>query len=811
MERLSQDLRYALRTLGRSPGFTAIAVLTLALGIGANSAMFSVVEGVVLAPLPFPHPDRLVFLWESRPGVSQIDVSYPNFEDWQRTSRSFERMSALTIHNFDLTGAGAAEHLVGMRVSSAYLGTLGVRPALGRDFSPAADEPNAPPEVLISDRLWRERLGADPRTVGRSVTLDGKSYAVIGVLPRRFHFLVDADVVTPLRPDMPAILADRSVDALAVVARLKPSIAMRPAENELRAVQQNLDRLYPDANRTVSVAIESARQQIVGDVRGTVLLLFGAVSMVLLIACANLANLLLARSTARMREFGVRAALGASCTRMVRQLLTESLVLSLAGGALGLLVAELGLHLFLDAVPDTLPRAENIELSAPVLLFTLFASIAVGIAFGLGPALRCARADVQTALRQGQRGATSGGSHALRQLVVLQFALTLVLLVGAGLLLRSIHQLWHVDPGFDAQHVLSFRVGLSPSLTTTPDGTRVAYRQLLQRLRNVPGVKAADLTNIVPLSGSDNSGPFWIGATQTSSLQEAPHALYFWTGPDYLQTMHIPLLRGRFFTPGDTVQSAKVVVIDSVLARTYFPHQNPIGQTLTVGHWGAAQIVGVVGHVKAWGLDDTGDYNPRQIYIPAYQLPDSMVAGFFRTLTLLVRSSIPPAALIPAVHDAVSATAPDQPLYAIRTMEDVEGDSMASRRIPALLLGAFAALALLLASVGIYGVISYSVTQRVREIGIRVALGADRRQVFHMIVGQGMRMAATGLTVGAIAALALTRMLPSFSHLLYGVGRRDPFTFFAVSATLMMVAAAASYLPARRAMRADPMASLRCE
>jgi predicted permease len=492
-------------------------------------------------------------------------------------------------------------------------------------------------------------------------------------------------------------------------------------------------------------------------------------------------------------------------------LLSESFVLSLAGGGLGLLLAELGLHLFLRAVPDTLPRAENVALSAPVLLFTLFASIAVGMAFGLGPALRCAGADVQAALRQRQRGATSGRSRALSQLVMFQFALTLVLLVGAGLLLRSIRELWQVDPGFDAQHVLSFRIGLSPSLTRTPDGTRVAYRQLLQSIRSVPGVDAADLTNIVPLSGSDNSGPFWIGATQTSSLQEAPHALYFWTGPDYLRTMQIPLLQGRFFTPDDTVQSAKIVVIDSELARTFFPHRNPVGQTLTVGHWGAAQIVGVVGHVKSWGLDDTGAYNPRQIYIPAYQLPDSMVAGFFRTLTLLVRSSIAPAALIPAVHDAVSASAPDQPLYAIRTMEDVEGDSMASRRIPALLLGAFAALALLLASVGIYGVISYSVTQRVREIGIRVALGADRRQVFRMIVGQGVRMAAAGLAIGATATLALTRMLPSFSHLLYGVGRSDPFTFFVVSVTLMIVAVAASYLPARRAMRADPMASLRCE
>lgn len=798
-----QDLRSGVRALMRNPGFTLVALLTLALGIGANSAMFSVVEGVVLAPLPFPQPDRLVFVWESRPGVSQLDVSYPNFEDWRRTSSSFERMAALTIHNFDLTGAGPAEHLIGIRASSALLGTLGVRPALGRDLTAAEDEPHALPVVLISDRLWRERLGADPRVAGRSLVLDGKVYTVVGVLPRGFRFLADADVVTPLRPDMPAILFDRSVDGLAVVARLKQGVGMAQAESEMNAIQQNLDRLYPDANRTVGVTLASLKEQIIGDVKGTVLLLAGAVGVVLLIACANGANLFLARSTTRLREFGVRAASGASRGRMVRQLLTESLVLSLAGGAVGLGVAEIGLRLFLRAMPDTLPRAENVGLSAPVLLFTIAASTIVGVVFGIGPALRCARTDVQDALRQGQRGATSGRHRVLNQLVVL--------LVGAGLLLRSIRVLWHVNPGFATQHAMSFQVGLSPSLTRTPEGTRAAYKQMLEHLRGIAGVEAADLTNIVPLTGADNGGPFWIGSTQSTSLQEAPHALYFWTGTDYLKTMQIPLLRGRFFTPDDTVTSAKVVAIDSVLAQTFFPGQDPVGKSLTVGHWGTARIVGVVGHVRHWGIDDAGNYNPRQIYIPAYQLPDSMVAGFFRTLTLVVRSPLPLPMLIPALRDAVSATAPDQPVYNIRTMEEVESESMASRRLPILLLGSFAALALLLASVGIYGVVSYSVTQRVREIGIRVALGADRRRVFRMIVGQGMRMAAAGLAVGTAAALALTRMLPSFSHLLYGVGRGDPPTFVAVCAGLMLVAVAACYLPARRAMGTDPMISLRCE
>jgi predicted permease len=808
---LMQDLRFSMRTLARNPGFTAVAMLTLALGIGANSAMFSVVQGVVLAPLPFAEPDRLVFLWESRSGVPQVEVSYPNFQDWQRAAQSFEQMAALTFHNFDLTGAGSAEHIMGMRVSSGFLATLNVRPAIGRDFTPAEDELNAAPVALLSDSLWRKRFSADSQELGRSMVLDGRSYTVIGVLPRGFHFIANAGVITPLRASMPVIYSDRSVDALTVVARLKPGLKMRQAEEELNAIQQDLDRTYPDANRTVSVVLSSVKQQLIGDVKDTVLLLFGAVSMVLLIACANLASLFLARSMTRAREFGVRSALGASRLRIVRQLLTESVVLSVAGGAVGLVLAALGLRIFLAAMPDTLPRAENVSLSVPVLLFTVAASMLVGIAFGLGPAIRCARGNVQSALQKSSRGATSRGHRVLSQLVVLQFALTLVLLVGAGLLLRSIRHLWQVDPGFDTQHVLSFKVGLSPSLTKTAAGTRSAFQEMLERIRHIPGVEADDLTNIVPLTGSDNGGPFWIGTTQPTSLQEAPHALYFWTGPDYLQTMRIPLLRGRFFTPADRIGSAKVVVIDSVLAQTVFPGENPIGQTLTVGHWGPARIVGVVGHVRHWGLDDPGTYNPRQIYIPAYQLPDSMVTDFFRNLTLLARTSMPPAELISAIRDAVHATSPDQPVYAFRTIEEVESESMASRRIPVLLLGAFAALALVLAAVGIYGTVSYSVMERVREIGIRMALGADRRQVFRMILGQGLRMAAAGLVIGAVAALALVRLLPSFSRLLYGVGVGDPVTFLSVSTVLLIIALFACYVPARRAMRTDPMASLPCE
>jgi len=808
---LIRDVSYGLRTLGRSPGFTTVTLLTLALGIGANSAMFSVLEGVVLAPYPYPDANRLVFLWETRPGISQLDVSEPNFEDWRRDSHSFEQMSAFTISTYNLSAPGSAEHLAGIRASANILATLGLKPALGRDFTPADDLTNAPLVALISDRLWKQRFGANLRAVGRALVMNGKTYTVIGVLSPRFRFFEDADLITPMGAQMPAIYRDRSVDALPVVGRLKPGVSIVQAQNELNTVQQQLDRLYPDSNRTVGVAIWPLRKLLIGDVRGTLFLLFGAVTLVLLIACANVANLLLARATMREREFGVRLALGASRGRMMRQVLTESLLLAVGGGALGIVVGVLSVRLLLAAIPDTLPRAQSIGLNGPVVAFTLVTAVAVGILFGIAPAWRSGRASVQIALQQGSRGATGGSQRLLSRFVVGQIALTLVLLAGAGMLLRSIRQLWRVNPGFDAQHLITFRVGLSPSLTSTAEGTRTGYRQLLERIRSIPGVTAADLTNLAPLSGGDNSGPFWIGPTQTTSMQTAPHALYFWTGPDYLRTMGIPLLRGRFFSPADRVDTEKVVVIDQVLAQTFFPDQDPVGKTLTVGHWGTARIVGVAGHVKYWGLDDAGTYNPRQIYIPAYQLPDTMVNDFFRSLTILVRSPLPASELMPAVRNAVYASAADQPVYAVRTIEELERESMASRRLPIFLLGAFAGLALLLAAVGIYGVVSYSAGQRVREIGIRMALGADRRDVFRMVLGQGFKMAAAGVAAGVAAVLVLVRVLPSFSQLLFRVDKDDPVTLIAVSGGLILIALAAGSIPARRAMRVDPIASLRCE
>jgi predicted permease len=810
-EQFLADLRFGIRALWNHPSFAIVAVLTLALGIGANTAIFSVVEGVVLAALPYPEPDRLVMVWESRPTLKQLGISYPDFQDWQRGARSFEQMAALTWRSYDLTGPGTSEHLAGMEVSSGFFAILGVKPVLGHEFSPSEDRPNEARTVVISDRLWRDRFASNPSALGKTISLNGADYSIIGILPLKFRVWTDLDVYTSLGQGEPLLYHDRTIHSIACIARLKPNVSMGYAKGELDAVQANLDRLYPAADRNLGTNIEPLKQSIVGDVGGTLLLLLGAVGIVLLIASTNVANLLLARSAARTREFAIRSALGASRARMVRQLLTESVLLALSGGLLGLIVGILGVRMVLMKFPEILPRSENIHLNTPVLFFTFGISLVVGILFGLAPALNGSSGDVQSSLRAGERGSTGALARAQNILVILQMAMTLVLLVGSGLLLRTILQLWNVNPGFDRQHVITFKVGLSPSLTTTAVSTRTAYRQLLDRIREIPGIEATDFTNVVPLSENDNGGPFWVGAQQSTSMQDAPHALYFETGPEYLRAMQIPLLRGRFFSPADTSDSEPVVVIDSVLAHTYFPHKDPVGQLITVAHWRTARVIGVVGHVRHWGLGDAGTYNPSQIYISFYQLSDEWVPAFARELSVAVRTPLDVASIMPAIRNAVYATGKDQPIYSVQTLQQIASNSMASQRLPMILLGAFAVLALLLASVGIYGVISYSVSQRTREIGIRMAVGAERRDVLRMIIGQGLRLVAAGVLIGAGIALLLARLLSAFSRLLYGVRANDPVTFMAVLFVLAGVSVLACYFPARRASRLDPMAALKSE
>jgi predicted permease len=811
LEQLWQDVRFGARMLRKNPGFTAVAILTLALGIGANTAVFSVVEGVVLAPLPYYQPDRLVAVWESNYHAPEMDTSYPDFQDWQRDAQSFQEMGAFTSQDYNLTSPGTAEHLDGAPISANFFRMLGAKLALGREFSADEDRHGGPPAIIISDRLWKNRFGASPSALGKSVTLDGADYTVVGILPSEFRFIVGhPDVFTPVGQGPPTIISNRTAHSFAVVARLNSGVTTPQVQTEMTAVQNNLDALYPATDKGIGSVAVPLQQEIVGNSSGTLFMVLGAAGLVLLIACANVASLLLARATTRSREFAIRAALGASRARVIRQLLTESVILSFSGGALGLVIAKWGVSQLLAAFPGSLPRSESIGVNTPVLLFTFAVSIAVGILFGLAPALKSSKTDLQGALKEAGRGSTSTHHRAQTSLVIVQMALTLVLLVSAGLLFRTIRHLWNINPGFDTQHVITFKVGLPPSVNANPANIGVAYRQLIERIREIPGVQAADFTNIVPLSGEDNGTPFWIGPQKLTSTAEAPRLLMFWTGADYLKSMGIPLLEGRFFNEGDTVNSAQVIVIDSALAHTYFPDKDPVGQTMTINIWGTARVIGVVGHVTHWGLDRPNFYTQNQAYGSFYQLP-APIMSIFKDQVIVVHTPLNAAAITPEVRNAVQSMGSGQPVFNIRTIQEVVSHSMSSQRFPMLLLGAFAVLALLLASIGIYGVISYSVTLRTNEIGIRMALGAEKRNVFRMVIRQGLRLAITGLAIGTVAALILARVLSSFSHLLYGVGTGDPTTFAAVSLILTGVAVLACYIPARRATQVDPMTALRNE
>jgi predicted permease len=810
---LGQDLRYALRQLRKSPGFTAVAVFTLALGIGANTAIFSVVEGVVLAPLHYREPDRLVMVWENNPRFPRVWDSYPNFQDWQRNAGSFQQMAALREQQIDLTFPGAPSHIKASQISSGFFSTLGTELALGREFTLQENQPGGAPVAVISDHLWRERFGGRPEALGKSVTLDGVDYSIVGVAPPGFRLNLAADVFTPLGQLDPLILNNRgSHDGIFALARLKPGVNLPQTQAEMNTIQSRLDRLYPNDNRDLGIYVEPLKQVIVGDADQTLALLLGAVGLVLLIACANIANLLLARSAGRSREFAIRSALGANRARLARQLLTESVILSLTGAGLGTLIAFLGIRSALPAMP-ILPRSENVSVNAPVLLYTLIVSLVVGILFGLAPALKSWSADLQVSLKEGGRGSTIAHRRTQSSFVVVQVALTFVLLVGAGLLFRTILHLWTVNPGFDTNNIVALKVGVSHSLTKTPSGTRVTYKQLIERIREIPGVQAADFTTAVPLTGEGGYLPFWLDSQKPESLQAAPRMGWFLTGPDYLRTMGMQLLQGRFLTEHDDTKSPCVAVIDSNFARAFFPDGKPIGHTITAGFaaFGPCAIVGIVNHVTYAGLQDSGPANQYQAYYSLYQDPDQWVPINYPDASIIVRTPLDAATLIPAIKAAVYQDSSDQPIYNLQTMQQIISNSMSEQRFPMILLGAFAGLALLLASVGIYGMISYSVTQRVQEVGIRMALGADKAKVLRLFISQELKLVFGGIAIGSIGALILTRTLRSFSHLLYGVGSQDPLTFATVSIVLIALAALAGYIPARRAAKVDPIVALRYE
>jgi predicted permease len=813
LDSICQDLRFALRTMRKNSALTATVIATLALGIGVNTALFSVVNAVLLRPLAYAQPDRLITLFETTPQLPKASAAYLNYLDWRRLNSTCDDLAALRWKGFNLTGSGDPERLHGRMVSASTFPILGVAPLIGRTFTAEDDRVGGKPVALISESLWRRRFGADKGVIGRALTLDGSSYIVVGVLPGTFQFpfrfgSASEDVAVPLGQSTDPPMMDRLFHpGIRVVGRLKTGVAVETARADFTRVAQTLAREYPKANEGHGVSVTLLRNELVGHVRGGLYLLMGAVMFVLLIACANVVNLLLARATAREQEIAMRRALGASRFRIVRQMLTESLLLSLAGGLAGLVLASIATGLLLKSAARVLPRAEQIGMDSRVLFFTLATAVLTGLLFGLAPALQFSRSEIR---KQGRGVAV--GRHAFRDLlVVAQVALALPLLVGGALMIRTLGNLHAVDPGFDSHNMLAIDVSLSPSSASTGASIRRAYVDLIRRLENVPGVEAAAVVGNLPMTGDDSAAPISVEGRPVPKNQfDLPIGLLYPTTPGYLKVTKIPLLRGRFFNEHDNQNSQAVMVIDENTARRLFPNEDPIGRRVVVGTATPSQIIGVVGHVKHSGLDD--DVTARfhlQLYYPVVQLPDAFlkftVSG---GQMFILRTRSNPLAAIEAVRGEIRKADPDDVVSNIQSMDEIVSGTLASRRFLLALLGTFAAIALLLASVGIYGVISYSVSQRTREIGIRMALGAKPGDILKSVVGQGAVLSLAGITLGLIASFFLTRFMTS---VLFGVGRTDPLTFCGVAFALCLVAVCASFVPARRGAKADPLAALRCD
>jgi predicted permease len=814
MQTLPQDMRYALRMLAKNPGFTIVAVLTLALGIGANTILFSVVSGVLLNPLPFPAPNQLVALYANRVHLERASISYPNFLDWQRENQTFVSMAAFRADDFNLTGAGEAEHIRGEMVSADFFSTLGVKPEIGRSFSSEEDRLGGAPVALISAGLWKRKFSSVPDIVGKRVAVNGTGYTIIGVIPLGFHlgmqaFPENSEVYIPIGQWTDVIFHDRSAGlGMKAIGRLKPGVTLAQARADMESIANRLAQAYPVADKDSGATIMSLKESMVGEIKPFLLLLLGAVGFVLLIACVNVANLSLARSTSRTREFAIRSALGASTHRVLRQLLTESTLLAIAGGALGLLLATWGTQGVLGLVSESLPRAAEVRLDGRVLLFTIAISLASGILFGLAPALKTLRPDLQATLKQGGRGSSGGRHRAQGIFVATEMGMAVVLLIGAGLMLRTLSHLWDVRPGFDPHHVLTFYVGLPPS-TETPALIRASLLQLHDRLASIPGVQSVSLLRGSLPMWDDGEDPFWIeGRPKPLSDNDKYWSIWSEVEPDYLKVMGIQLLRGRFFSPEDSESSPRVAVIDQDFTEKFFPGEDPIGRVFVDDYVGPTKIVGVVGHVKQWGLDDKLAIHA-EFYLPFRQIPDKYMSRANRSTTVVLRSTGEPLGLVDTIRQVMHQMNGEQVMFSAKTMDDiVYNHSVMAQRFSMILLVAFAAIALLLASVGIYGVISYIVGQRTHEIGVRIALGAHQSHVMRWVLSEGARMALIGVGIGLVAALVLTRLM---AGLLYGVSAMDPLTFAAVATLLMIVAMAACYVPAWRAMRVDPMAALRHE
>jgi predicted permease len=812
-----QDIHHAFRMMRKSPGFTAVAVLTLALGIGANTAIFSIVNGVLLNPLPFPHPQELTVLYEHTTNFEKFSISYPNFLDWQRTNSTFASMAAYRHEDFNITGSGEPERVRGGMVSAEFFPIFGVKPLLGRLFVRDEDGLGASPVALLAEGFWQRRFGSARDIIGNQIIMNGDAYTIVGVIPASFHFRAFnfggiKDVYVPVGQTKDPFFYHRDAHkGMDAIGRLKPGVSLAAAQADMAQITRNLAAAYPNADKGTGAAVMPLRDDLVHEVRPYLWLLLGAVGFVLLIACVNVGNLQLARSAGRAHEFAIRCAMGADRWRVVRQLLTESVALGLAGGAIGACVAAWGTQAAIRLLPETLPRAEDVGLNGHVLVFTFAISILAGVVFGLVPALKTSRSGLQETLKEGGRGASAARQRAQSVFVVGEMALALVLLTGAGLMMRTLGRLWSVNPGFNPKNVLVFDVTLAPSLGANAATTRSAIRELSQTLRAIPGVQATSVIGgAVPMSGDDEL-PFWIdGQTKPANVSEMNQTLTYFVESGYLKAMQIPLLRGRFIAATDDEHSPQVIVIDENFARKYFPGQDPIGRRIHLAIFNMdPEVVGVVGHVKHWGLDLEADRDPlqEQIYSPFLQILDAVWSGPPQAGVVL-RSVGSPLGMVGAVREAIVKLNSQNVMYEARTMEAIIAESLAARRFSMILLSIFATLALLLSSIGIYGVISYVVGQRTREIGIRIALGAQRSTVLWLMLGEGMKMAMTGVVVGIVAAAGLTRLM---SQLIYGVSAADPVTFAGVIIVLTTVAFAACYVPARRAMRVDPMVALRYE
>ncbi|MBI3405101.1 MAG: ABC transporter permease, partial [Acidobacteria bacterium] len=778
----------------------------------ADTALFSVVNGVLLNPLPFPKPEQLVAVYFKTSTFAYSSIAYPNFQDWQKNNQCFSALGGIRGDDYNLTGAGEPERLHAHMISAEFFPVLGLQPILGRTFSTEEDQPGAAPVVILGDGLWKRKFGSAPDVLNKSIALNGKPHTIIGVATGRLPGFTVTEVYTPLGQWSDPTFRDRRISmGLNAVARMKRGVTVEQARTEMDRVGENLAATFPDANKGTGVTLVPLKKDTVGDVQGILFVLLGAVSFVLLIACANVANLLLARSTGRRREFAVRAALGASRSRVIRQLITESLLLGLVGGGLGLVLATWGMSAMVAALPANLPRTDEIAMDWHVLAFAVGVSLLTSVVFGLVPAIKAAKPDLQETLKEGGRGA-SGKRHRVQTvLVAAEMALAMVLLIGAGLMIRSLAALWEINPGFDPRNALSFGMSLTSAPNTTPDQLRGKYREMVRQIQGVPGmVDVSVVGGSLPMTG-DSEVPFWLeGQAKPANQNEMPLALFYLVTSGYHNTMRISLERGRLLSENDNERAAQVMLIDSTFARKYFPNQDPVGKHLNIGLLDMRpEIVGVVAHVEHWGLGSRQNQNLQaQIYLPFFQVPDKFAPLLASGAGFVVRTAAAPSSAVSGIRGAVQKTDSTAVIYEPRPMEEIVANSISRQRLVMVLLSSFSALALTLASVGIYGVISYLAGQRTHEIGIRMALGATRKDVLGLVLGEGMKITLVGVGVGIAAALGLTRLL---SEIIYGVGATDSLTFGSVTVLLTGVALLACYVPARRATKINPIVALRYE